>query len=65
MHACLLWLGGAAASRGGAGMAAVRAHAFFEGLDGDQLYTQPPPHLAGGAAPPQPRAQQWSLFVMS
>ena len=38
------------------GLAAVRAHAFFEGLDGEALYTQAPPPLAGGAAPPQPNA---------
>ena len=41
------------------GMATVRSHAFFEGLDGDSLYTQQPPHLAGGAAAPQPHAT-WS-----
>ena len=34
----------------------MRAHPFFEGLDGDQLYEQTPPPLAGGAAAPQPNA---------
>ena len=35
------------------GMAAVRAHAFFDGLDGDALYsTAPPPRRWRGAAQP-------------
>ena len=41
------WLGG---------MQSVAAHAFFEGMVGEELYQQQPPHLAGGAAAPQPNA---------
>ena len=37
-------------------MAAACAHAFFNGMHGDELYTQTPPTLAGGAAAPQPHA---------
>ena len=39
------------------GMAAVRSHAFFDGANGDALYGQTPPPLAGGAAAPQPNAR--------
>ena len=38
---------------------AVRNHPFFEGLDGNALYSAHPPPLAGGAAMPQPHAA-WS-----
>ena len=38
------------------GMQSVAAHLFFEGMVGEELYTQQPPHLAGGAAAPQPNA---------
>lgn len=41
---------------GPAGVADVRAHAFFDGLDGDALYETVPPALAQGAAPPAPHA---------
>ena len=51
--------GGSAAGAGVEGLAAVRGHPFFEGLDGDALYVQTPPPLTRGAAAPQPHAA-WS-----
>jgi hypothetical protein len=42
---------------GDGGLRAVTAHAFFEGLDGDRLYAEAPPPLAGGAAAPAPHAK--------
>ncbi|KOO33573.1 camp-dependent protein kinase catalytic subunit isoform [Chrysochromulina tobinii] len=51
--------GSSAAGAGVEGLAAVRGHPFFEGLDGDTLYVQTPPPLTRGAAAPQPHAA-WS-----
>ena len=41
------------------GLAALRAHGFFEGIVWDSLHTRPPPPLAGGATRPAPNAK-WS-----
>ena len=41
------------------GFDAVQSHHFFEGLEPSTLYTQSPPPLAGGIAPPTPNAA-WS-----
>eukprot|EP00966_Prymnesium_polylepis_P296913 6859595-Prymnesium_polylepis.1 len=37
-------------------MEGVRSHAFFEGLDMASLYSQTPPPLSQGIAPPAPNA---------